>query len=149
MSEIVVHALLLGGDVLATLAVGWGILWEGPRQSANRHRIAEWLVIVGIAAETVSSISLFVYDESISNAQQDKIIALEARLAARALSAADALSITDVVKRFAGQSLKIAPYVEDTESSDFGEQIAAALIKGQWSGYKPQGTSAMLGVVAL
>jgi hypothetical protein len=69
-----VQSALLAGDVLATIAVGWGILWEAPEQPIERHRIATWLVIGGIAAETICSISLFAYDEMISQAQQRLIV---------------------------------------------------------------------------
>jgi hypothetical protein len=76
------HIILLGGDVLATIAVGWGILWEAPSQPAWRHSIATWLVIGGVAVETLCSISLFSFDESISRSQQAKIIRLEKHLSA-------------------------------------------------------------------
>src|SRR5271155_4139429 len=86
-----VHWNLLLGDVLATIAVGWGILLEhGPPET---RKIADRLVFYGIVAETLCSLALFSFDEGISSAQQrissaqqSKIIALETKLAARVLT---------------------------------------------------------------
>jgi hypothetical protein len=77
---LVTHAALLAGDVLATIAVGVGILWESPKQSERRQRIAVWLVILGVGVETLCSVSLFAFDEAISQSQQAKIIRLETHL---------------------------------------------------------------------
>lgn len=68
-----VHFCLIGGDILATAAVGWGIIWEAPEQSARRHRIAKQLVIWGIVAESLCSVGLFAFDEGISQRQADFI----------------------------------------------------------------------------
>ena len=76
-NELLTHGALIVGDAIATIVVGWGILWESPRQPESRHRIAMWLVICGVGLETICSLSLFAYDEGISQNQQAKIIALE------------------------------------------------------------------------
>jgi hypothetical protein len=73
------HCLLIGGEVLATVAVGLGILWEAPEQPKERHLIATRLVIWGIVFETLCSVGLFAFDEAISHVQQEKIIALSPR----------------------------------------------------------------------
>jgi hypothetical protein len=68
---------LLAGDMLATVAVGLGIIWEhGPpdvRVVANR------LVVGGVIAETLCSSLLFAWDANTIGEQNDKIIALQAR----------------------------------------------------------------------
>lgn len=73
------HVVLLSVAVLASIAVGAGIIFERPKYSAAVHRIAFWLVVSGIAIEAVCTIFLFVFDEGISQAQQNKIISLSAR----------------------------------------------------------------------
>src|SRR5579872_3004633 len=123
MSEFWMHALLLGGDVLATVVVGWGILWEAPEQPPHRHRVAKWLVIWGIAVETVCSISLFRYDEGISQKQQATIIALETRLAARSLSEQQISEIATQVTPFAHQQFSVVTYPSNPEADHIAEQI--------------------------
>jgi hypothetical protein len=66
------HAGLLSVSVLASFAVGIGILLERP-QYASLHKTAFWLVIGGIAVEALCTILLFAFDEGISSAQQSKI----------------------------------------------------------------------------
>ncbi len=77
------HVWLLSISVLASFAVGAGIILEGPKYSSSVHRIAFWLVVVGIAIEALCTIFLFAFDEGISSAQQSKIIKLETQIAAR------------------------------------------------------------------
>ncbi len=74
---------LLFGDVLSTIAVGFGIVWEsGP---SDVRKVADRLVLWGIVAETLCSVALFTFDEGISRSQQSKIATLEARIAPRLL----------------------------------------------------------------
>jgi hypothetical protein len=80
------HGALLGGDILATIIVGAGIIFESHRYTPSVNRIATWLVVLGVSLETLFSILLFTYDESISNSQQQKIIALETELTGRPFS---------------------------------------------------------------
>jgi len=63
--------------VVASIAVGVGIIFERPKYSAAVHRVAFWLVVTGIVVEAICTIFLFVFDEGISSAQQSKIIVLE------------------------------------------------------------------------
>jgi hypothetical protein len=73
------HVALLSLTVLASLAVGAGIIFERPTYSAAFHRVAFWLVVGGVIVEAVCTIFLFVFDEGISTSQQSRIIALQAR----------------------------------------------------------------------
>jgi hypothetical protein len=73
------HLILISGSVLAGIAVGAGILLESNEYSTSVHRLANWLVIVGVVIESVCTVCLFVFDEGISGAQQSKIIALETK----------------------------------------------------------------------
>jgi hypothetical protein len=78
---LVVHIYLLGGDVLATMAVGAGIVWEhGPPEV---WVIANRLVIWGIVAETLCSVALFAFDEGISGAQQATIAAQQVSISSQ------------------------------------------------------------------
>jgi hypothetical protein len=64
----VIRIYLLGGDVLGTIAVGYGIVWEsGPLEV---HKIAHKLVVGGIIVETACSVLLFAFDDGISLVQQ-------------------------------------------------------------------------------
>jgi hypothetical protein len=142
-----VQWVLLGGEVLATVVVGWGILWEAPEESPSRHRIAKWLVIWGILAEMLCSISLFAFDEAIARNQRDKIIALETRLAPRDLSPSDQRDVTNAASPFSSQEFKITPYSEDPESVHISRQIASALVGANWVPIQVKGPVALLGVI--
>lgn len=74
------HAILLTITVLASFAVAAGIIFESPKYSESVHRVAMWAVIGGVAVEAACTITLFVFDEGIGNAQQEKIIVLEKQL---------------------------------------------------------------------
>jgi hypothetical protein len=71
------HIILLSFSVLAGISVGVGIILERPKYSAAIQRIAIWLVICGVVVESACTIALFVVDERISIALNDKIIFLE------------------------------------------------------------------------
>jgi hypothetical protein len=69
--ELVVHIYLLAGDVLATIAIGFAILWEhGP---PSVRKIANLLIIWGVVTETLCSVALFTFDEAVSNAQGARV----------------------------------------------------------------------------
>jgi len=121
-----VHFCLIGGDVAATVAVGVGIIWESPQQSQRRHEIAHKFVIWGIVAETLCSVCLFAFDESISHAQEAKIIALEEQITPRRISYADCLAISDSVKSVSGHVV-VASYVADLEGGNLAWQITDCL----------------------
>ena len=131
-----VHVYLLSGDVLATIAVGLGIIWEhGPPEV---QRVANRLVIGGVIVETVCSIWLFAYDENISSGQQsvitsqnNQIIALEKQIAPRQLSFPQQFAIGATLVHFAGQRVRIESYALDAESAALGTQIAGALSRGR------------------
>ena len=55
--DLVVHVYLLAGDVLATIAVGAGILWEhGP---PSVRKIANWLIVWGVVTEIRFAVSRY------------------------------------------------------------------------------------------
>ena len=118
------HILLLSGDVTATIVVGWGIIWESPSQPQSRHRIAMWLVIGGVAAETLCSISLFAFDESISRAQQEKIISLESSLAGRSLTKSQYNAIQTLRGKIPAVLLLVEPHCPDC--LNFASQMGVA-----------------------
>jgi hypothetical protein len=67
------HFVLISGSVLAGIAVGAGIIFESSEYSASVHRVAKWLVIVGVVVESLCTVCLFVFDEAISSTQQATI----------------------------------------------------------------------------
>ena len=86
------HVVLLTVSIFAAFGVGAGILLESPKYSAAVHKVATWLVLGGIAVESLCTVLLFVFDERISSnqqstieEQQSKIIALESAFAPRVL----------------------------------------------------------------
>ena len=133
------HIVLLTASVLASFAVGGGIIFESPKYSEAVHRVATKLVIIGVVVEAICTIVLFVFDEGISSkqqstieAQQKKVIALEERLAARTISKSQSTEMIVRLSRFAGQQFQVSPYPDDQESIDAGNQIAAVLKKAGW-----------------
>jgi hypothetical protein len=118
------HAILLTVTVLASFAVAAGIIFESPEYSASVHRVATWCVIVGVAIEAVCTITLFVFDEGISSAQQSKIIALETRLAPRVLTSEQFEEFKKLRGSVPAVSLMNSPQLEP---SMFGAQMAEAL----------------------
>ena len=94
---------LLAGDVLATWAVGLGILWEAKSITVS-HKMAGILVFWGVVLETVCSVALFTFDEGISQGQQStiegqkaQIIVLEQKLAPRTLTVVQQEAIRKVM----------------------------------------------------
>jgi hypothetical protein len=77
------HLVLISLSIIAGFAVGAGIIYEQPAYPPSMHRVATRLVIGGIAVESLCTVSLFVFDERISFAQQSKIIELETQIAPR------------------------------------------------------------------
>jgi hypothetical protein len=127
-----VHVYLLAGDVLATIAVGVGIVWE--HGSAEVRVVANRLVIWGVVAETLCSLALFSFDEKISGAQestigaqQSKIIALETRIAPRQLTSDQQKSIADALASHTGKKVALSSYLLDTDAATLANQVREAL----------------------
>lgn len=117
-----VHVYLLAGDVLATIAVGAGIVWE--HGTPDVRAVANRLVIWGVVAETLCSVALFSFDETVSSAQQSKIIALETEIAPRKLTKEQ----YDALQSLKGRMSRINVSTEtDWETWSFATQIAGAL----------------------
>jgi hypothetical protein len=125
--------------------VGAGIVLESPKYPSF-HRIANQLVIGGVIVEAACTIVLFVFDEGISNAQLEKIVALETRLAARSLSDEQISSIGDRLKQFNDQHFDIVTYWKNPESLALANRIYEALTKGDWKYDKPATGEFILGV---
>jgi hypothetical protein len=111
--SLVVHVYLLTFSVLAAYVCVRGIRWES-KGPLSVHSVAARLVIWGVAIEALCTIALFVFDEGISRvqrtdidaqqsiirAQNDKIIALEEKLAGWKLSQEDMKQITGSLQLF-------------------------------------------------
>jgi hypothetical protein len=132
------HVILLSVSIMAAFAVGFGILLESPKYSAAVHRIATWLVLGGIAVESLCTVFLFVFDESISSKQQStiesqnsQIIALETRLAPRHLSDDHKDKLVDRMSVFAGTKFAISS-ASSAEAETFAIEIADVLVLAKW-----------------
>jgi hypothetical protein len=148
------HFWLLSISVLASFMVGAGILLERPEYSAF-HKIAFWLVIVGIAVEACCTIFLFVFDEGISNAQQSKIADLDTQLIARtkellavrrqtadrSLSDEEQKSLTNALSPFSGQAAKIVLFPVNFETNWISGQIYGAMLNAHWRVSPPETAS--------
>ena len=134
--------------VVATVLVVVGVYWEGEHFEKKKRDRGRRLLMGALAAEILFTVLIFEIDELVSHIQLEKIIALESRLAARTLSAADAKEIAARLNRFAGQSFEIHPYVDDQESVDISDQISTVLNSAGWSPYKSENSFGILGVVA-
>ena len=141
------HFILILVSVAASFGVAGGIILESPKYSSAIHRVATWLVIGGVAIEALCMVSLFVFDEAISSAQQLKIISLEERLAARRLSDKQVSNMTDRLKPFAPQTFQIIPYWKNPESLYIANRIADVLIKAGWEIDNPKVFTTLVGVL--
>jgi hypothetical protein len=140
------HAILLSITVLASFAVAAGIIFESPKYSELVHRIAMWAVIVGVAVEAVCTITLFVFDEGISDAQKEKIIVLEKRLASRTLSAEQFDDIVEQTAPMSGQHFDIVTYWKNPEALAIAQRIHDAIVKAGWVYDKPTSGEFIIGV---
>ena len=126
------HLALVPGSALAGIAVGVGIVLERPKYSEAVQRVAFWLVVVGIAVETVCTITLFVVDERISGAQQSKIIALDERLAPRRIPVEEQDKIVNELKALPPLpfAFSISP---GSEPVALMQDVASVLKKAGWT----------------
>ncbi len=136
------HVTLLGIAIVASFAVATGIVLENPKWS-----LANVLVVGGVAIEAVCTLLLFGFDEGISGKQQETIIALEERLAARKLSDAQVAAIAARLKPYSGQTFQIIPYWKNPESFAIANRLADTLKKADWKIDQPTSYTALVGVV--
>jgi hypothetical protein len=125
------HTILISLSVLAAFTVAAGILYERPKYSEAAHRGATWLVIGGVAVESICTVLLFVFDERISQAQQSKIIALETRLAPRVIFDDEQQRMVERLKPYAGTPFDFTVDASP-EPLAFADRISDTLIKAGW-----------------
>jgi hypothetical protein len=126
------HVGLLSVSVTASIAVGAGIIFEGQKYSAAIHRVAFWLVVVGIVFEAVCTIFLFVFDEGISSAQKLKIATLEARIAPRLLKQSEQNELTAKLVGTEKQVGTVTASPSLPESEWFARVLTAPLKAAGW-----------------
>jgi hypothetical protein len=119
------HVILILLSILAAFTVAAGILYERPKYSEAIHRIATWLVIGGVAVESLCTVLLFAFDERISNTQQSKILFLEAQIAPRALDDAQVAALSSVKGKVNAVNIMTE---QALEPSMFAQQILAVLL---------------------
>lgn len=126
-----ISVYLLTGDVVATIAIGFGIIWEhGP---PDVRRVANKFVIGGIIAETLCSVLLFAYDANVIGAQNDKIIGLDRKIAPRSLETDELAAFEDELKPFSGQIIDVYVFPAGTpDIAPFAGQIMTGLRKANW-----------------
>ena len=123
------HLVLIPGSVLAGVAVGLGIVFERPKCSEAVQHIGFWLVVLGVAVESLCTVSLFVVDERISIAQQSTIIDLMRAAGSRRIDAGPFLSALSG-KPIAQVLIEASPEAPDGLST--AAQISSLLIKAGW-----------------
>jgi hypothetical protein len=128
------HVILLSVSVVASFAVGAGIIFEAPKYSEFVHRVAIGLIIAGVVIEAACTIFLFVFDEGISSAQQSKIIALETKLAPRTLSDSEVAEIAATLHRFSAPEFTIGSY--GGEAAALAARLRTLLEKAGWAWYE-------------
>lgn len=116
-------AAFLLGDAVATVMVGAGIVLETEKPYTRRKLVAVGLVIVGVIAETLCSVGLFVHDEGVSRYQRAKIIALEERITPRTLEQWQFSIIRGLRGKVRAISFMSSP---DSESAMFSAQLQEA-----------------------
>ena len=135
------HLVLISVSVLAGAAVGAGIIFESPKYSVAIHRLATWLVIGGVAVESLCTVGLFVFDEGISHAQQAEIISLRKAAAPRNIRGDEFRKIADALKSYRGikYDLSLPPLNNPgfvgsllEPGSYLPEQLVTALRLGGW-----------------
>jgi hypothetical protein len=126
-----VSVYLLAGDILATIAVGLGIIWE--HGSADIRRIANRFVIGGIAAETICTALLFAWDANVIGVQNDKIIALEEQLASRTLNNDQQEELVSGLDRFGGTEYDASVEALDQEQIQFLNSLIGVLKRANWN----------------
>lgn len=141
------HLVLIAGSILAGAVVGAGIIFESTEYSAAIHRVAKRLVIAGVVVESLCTVCLFVFDETVTGAQQSQIIALEKRLSARALSDSQCAAIVQRVRPFAGQVFQVIPYWRNPESLSIANRIADCAINAGWRIEEPKNYTTLIGVI--
>jgi hypothetical protein len=130
-----VRSSLLSGDVLATIAVGCGIVWEsGPLEV---HHVAHRLVIWGIVAETICTVGLFVFDNGLNDvqvaiirAQNEEIIALGKNSLPRSINVA---KFTEQLTAAPPSAVEIRYVVACTDCEALSFWLSEALTKAHWS----------------
>jgi hypothetical protein len=110
--------------VLSTIGVTIGVYWEGEQFKKAKQQRGWRLLIWSLALDTLFTILIFGTDGWISQIQQREIIALETRLAARALSDEQATAIKKRLETFADQTFQIIPYWQNRESMAIANRIA-------------------------
>jgi len=132
--------------IAATIGVIIGVYWEGDQFDKAMQQRGWTLLVTSLALDTFFTILIFGTDGWIGHIQRNEIIALENRLAARSLSAAQSVALIERLKPFGGQEFDIVTYWKSPEALAFTNGIYDALIKSGWKYDKPASGEFLLGV---
>lgn len=126
--------LLIQGETLATIAVGYGIIFESDKYPKSTHVVAEKLVICGIILETMFSIGLFILDDRIISIQNTQLIAQNEEIKkeitkreSRSVSDADLATLMFELKKIGGPFFLICR--DDDETRQYCFRFESALNK--------------------
>jgi hypothetical protein len=138
LNPLFTHVVLLGGSIIAEFAVAAGIILESPKTKSFREWLGMALVLGGVSIGAVLTISLFVFDEGISRAQQSKIIALETRIAPRFISVDARNRISEKMRPFSSQQY-FGMLADVPDAWDIWREINLALELAGWQRLPPPG----------
>ena len=96
--------------VSATVGVIIGVYWEGDQFPKQKQQRGRRLLISSLAVDTLFTVLVFGADGWVSAIQRGEIIALEERVAARALSDEQVTRIKEKIKPFSGQKFGMMTY---------------------------------------
>jgi hypothetical protein len=142
--EDALRSALLFGSVFGGVLVGVGVIWEAKKLDA-----ATATVFVGIVLEAACTIFLFVTDEGISRrqqsiieAQQSKIIALEIKLAPRTISPQQREQVAGLMRQFAPQEYWGMAASDVSDAWNLWREISLGLELAGWKRLPPPGLAA-------
>ena len=102
-------------------------------------------MIVGVVIEALCTVSLFIFDEGISRAQQSKIIALETQLlevsqrtADRDITPYEMNTLSKKLALFPGQPAKIVVFPVNFESVAIAMKVWGVLLNAHWAAPPPE-----------
>jgi len=125
--------LVLGSSlIVANIAVWVGVYLENEK-FPQRTKDTGWrILILALAAEAALALLLLVVDTVISNRQKAEIVALEAKVAPRRLSGEQREAMSNILRAVPGTPIIVVSRLLDPESSDFADDLAAALTASYW-----------------
>lgn len=127
LSPLLTHAILLGGAIAAEFAVAAGIILESPKNKTFREWLGLGLVFGGVLISSIFTISLFVFDEGVSDTQRSELKVAELQLADAVKTAANAQKDAALANERAAEIMKATAWrrIEPEAAQKLSEALAA------------------------